>query len=229
MDGKYIYIGSTVDNKGFGNRFNTHQWSLKANKARNQRMQNLYNKYGDKYFAFNIFEYMDNKSEYSIRKREEVLIQEHRNNTNKELLNLSDAACGGGYWRRFKTAQEMVVINSKKRLSPIMQFQRNQKHKKTLSVIPTEIKEDRIANQCKTYLKNRKTHSNYKPIQVIFDIPGEYGEYIETYRSELEFFKKTKFEDSILRKLKREKKHTVARILKNTKHSYPLGTVLTLQ
>ncbi len=52
-----FYIGSAIN---IDNRIRSHKSTLSKNKHHNIRLQNAYNKYGIKYFLFEIIEYCDN-------------------------------------------------------------------------------------------------------------------------------------------------------------------------
>lgn len=225
-DKKYIYIGSSCGKTGFGGRYNTYQWRLKHNKCHNKKIQNIYNKHGHDYLIFECIEFIDNKTNAEIHNREEELIEQYMNEQQFILLNFTTDARGGAGWRQFKTKDELKKIDAKKRLAPSKQILRNIRHSKTLKAKPPFQKQQKIEKHIETFYKNREKHKNYKPFKIVFNIPNEYDTYTESYTSESDFFNKTKFEESILRKLKNKKTHTVKRVLKNTKHTYPTGTVL---
>lgn len=64
-----IYIGSS---KSIRNRWKQHKWMLKRNKHYNKKLQNAWNKYGEKNFEFSILETVSNEED--LKKKEQVFL-----------------------------------------------------------------------------------------------------------------------------------------------------------
>jgi hypothetical protein len=223
IDKKYLYIGSTCDKRGFRQRLYLHNLQLRKNTHHNNILQNIYNKHGADYLQFNIIKIMSLDIK-SIHSEEERLIRLYLEDNNQKLINISLNAHGGDWTLnvdkdRIKEVYSKMVQNySKER-----RIERNFKHKQTLLNTPNDIKKERIDNHCKTYHANRNRHKNYKPIIISIN-----DDIIIKSNTQQEFFNITKFETSILEKLKKTGMHIIKRLLPCTKHSYPVGTVVKL-
>lgn len=81
-------------------------------------------------------------------------------------------------------------------------------------------KKEIIKKKIDTYSKNRSFHKNYKPFYVT--ING-----IEMFfESEKQFLYETKFNIDVLRELKKSGMYAIKKRQKNTRHIYPVGSVL---
>lgn len=73
-----VYIGSSQNVR---KRRNNHFSDLKRNKHKSIHLQNSYNKYGDKYFVFDVIEYIENTDD--LLNREAYWIEEYKANDRK--------------------------------------------------------------------------------------------------------------------------------------------------
>lgn len=84
------YIGSTFNARGFIRRWQKHLLDLKKNVHHNKYLQNLYNKYGESSFKFEIVEIIPREEVMRILDREEYYIKYY--DSYKSGFNLSEFA-----------------------------------------------------------------------------------------------------------------------------------------
>tara|TARA_R100000951_G_scaffold112807_1_gene113738 strand:+ start:2403 stop:3110 length:708 start_codon:yes stop_codon:yes gene_type:complete len=220
---EYYYIGGCWSKAGFNYRVSVHLSAFRKGKHHNKFLQHVFNKYGEDSILFTLIEDMSKSSDEEIQDREEQLLVEAVKDPN--CTNVSTRAYGG-----FTTAHKSPKERAKsyrKMVKSMPWKERNKRHSKTLQN-KTDEDWDIIAEKLrKTRKRNRKQHKSYKPMSVTFQIPGK-SKTTKVFESEADFMSSTNFENTTICKLKRTKTHTVKRILPDTKHSYPKGTVLTL-
>jgi hypothetical protein len=217
----YEYIGSTYNKKGPEERRRQHVRGLIKGTHVNKKMQNVFNKHQT--FRYTVL-CSCLKLEHLIHIEEEFILQS-MNVLKDKCLNLTLSYSGGSGWMKFKSSEEIQKIHSKRRLSPSRQQIRNLAHKQTLQAKSEEEKEKIYKKQSDGRKKNLVNRKNYTPINLEITIPGGRPS-VDIYHTEQDFFKKTRFETSTLCTLKQHGIHVVKRILPNTKHNYPKGTIV---
>ena len=68
------YIGQSID---IEKRWREHRWHLRANKHKNNHLQNAWNKYGETAFVFEVLE----ECEFSVINDKEVFLINHFDST----------------------------------------------------------------------------------------------------------------------------------------------------
>jgi len=199
-----FYIGCAYGDKGVWGRYLQHKNLLVKRAHYNSKLQSLFDIYGESQIQFIVLFTIKDKT--NISASQEKVVSE----------NLSSFKCINPYkgGRADRLSKEYWVL-------------RNYVHSNTLANTPDNIKKQRLIAHSNAYKNNRKEHRNYKPININIKCPGKSATK-KQYESESEFFEKTKFEQSILLKLKREGVHAVKRRTTATRHNFAVGTVITL-
>lgn len=110
------YIGSALL---FFKRWSEHRMNLRRNRHPNQRLQNFWNKYGERAFEFKILEIIENSTKESLEQREQYWIDYYDSSNRNIGFNIRKQASSNlGFKHSDETKQKMRLAHLGKKQSP---------------------------------------------------------------------------------------------------------------